>query len=113
MDESVDNLQKTLKKLGLDKNTIVIYCSDQGFYIGDHGWYDKRWMYDESLKMPFIVKWPGVTKPGSRNTDLIQNLDYAQTFLELAGAKIPEDMQGKSLVPLLKGNTAKDWRKSI
>ena len=109
----MDNLQKTLKKLGLDKNTIVIYCSDQGFYIGDHGWYDKRWMYDESLKMPFIVKWPGVTKPGSRNTDLIQNLDYAQTFLELAGAKIPEDMQGKSLVPLLKGNTAKDWRKSI
>ena len=103
VDESVDNLQKTLKKLGLDKNTIVIYCSDQGFYIGDHGWYDKRWMYDESLKMPFIVKWPGVTKPGSRNTDLIQNLDYAQTFLELAGAKIPEDMQGKSLVPLLKG----------
>ena len=113
VDESVDNLQKTLKKLGLDKNTIVIYCSDQGFYIGDHGWYDKRWMYDESLKMPFIVKWPGVTKPGSRNTDLIQNLDYAQTFLELAGAKIPEDMQGKSLVPLLKGNTPKDWRKSI
>ena len=79
---------KDIEELGLDKNTIVIYCSDQGFYIGDHGWYDKRWMYDESLKMPFIVKWPGVTKPGSRNTDLIQNLDYAQTFLELAGAKL-------------------------
>ena len=63
--------------------------------------------------MPFIVKWPGVTKPGSRNTDLIQNLDYAQTFLELAGTKLPEDMQGKSLVPLLKGNTPKDWRKEI
>ena len=113
VDESVDNLQKTLEKLGLDKNTIVIYSSDQGFYIGDHGWYDKRWMYDESLKMPFIVKWPGMTKPGSRNTDLIQNLDYAQTFLELAGAKIPEDMQGASLVPLLKGQTPKDWRKEI
>ena len=113
VDESVDNLQKTLKNLGLDKNTIVIYSSDQGFYIGDHGWYDKRWMYDESLKMPFIVKWPGMTKPGSRNTDLIQNLDYAQTFLELAGAKIPEDMQGASLVPLLKGQTPKDWRKEI
>jgi arylsulfatase A-like enzyme len=113
VDESVDNLQKTLKNLGLDKNTVVIYSSDQGFYIGDHGWYDKRWMYDESLKMPFIVKWPGMTKPGSRNADLIQNLDYAQTFLELAGAKIPEDMQGASLVPLLKGQTPKDWRKEI
>jgi arylsulfatase A-like enzyme len=113
VDESVDSLQTTLKNLGLDKNTIVIYSSDQGFYIGDHGWYDKRWMYDESLKMPFIVKWPGMTKPGSRNTDLIQNLDYAQTFLELAGAKIPEDMQGASLFPLLKGQTPKDWRKEI
>ena len=113
VDESVDNLQKTLRQLGLDKNTIVIYSSDQGFYIGDHGWYDKRWMYDESLKMPFIVKWPGVTKPGSRNTDLIQNLDYAETFLEVAGASIPEDMQGASLVPLLKGQTPKDWRKEI
>ena len=113
VDESVDNLQKTLSQLGLDKNTIVIYSSDQGFYIGDHGWYDKRWMYDESLKMPFIVKWPGVTKPGSRNTDLIQNLDYAETFLEVAGASIPEDMQGASLVPLLKGQTPKDWRKEI
>ena len=113
VDESVDNLQKTLRQLGLDKNTIVIYSSDQGFYIGDHGWYDKRWMYDESLKMPFIVKWPGVTKPGSRNTDLIQNLDYAETFLEVAGASIPKDMQGASLVPLLKGQTPKDWRKEI
>jgi len=113
VDESVDNLQKTLSQLGLDKNTIVIYSSDQGFYIGDHGWYDKRWMYDESLKMPFIVKWPGVTKPGSRNTNLIQNLDYAETFLEVAGASIPEDMQGASLVPLLKGQTPKDWRKEI
>ena len=113
VDESVDNLQNALRQLGLDKNTIVIYSSDQGFYIGDHGWYDKRWMYDESLKMPFIVKWPGVTKPGSRNTDLIQNLDYAETFLEVAGASIPEDMQGASLVPLLKGQTPKDWRKEI
>ena len=96
VDESVDRLQKELKKLGLDKNTIVIYSSDQGFYIGDHGWYDKRWMYEESLKMPFIVKWPGVVKAGSRNTDLVQNLDYAQTFLEIAGAPQPKDMQGFS-----------------
>jgi arylsulfatase A-like enzyme len=113
VDESVDRLQKELRRLGLDKNTIVIYSSDQGFYIGDHGWYDKRWMYEESLKMPFIVKWPGVVEPGSRNTDLVQNLDYAQTFLEIAGAPQPKDMQGLSLVPLLKGDTEKDWRKEI
>ena len=113
VDESLGVLQETLKELGLDKNTIVIYSSDQGFYIGDHGWYDKRWMYDESLKMPLIVKWPGVTKPGSRSKLMVQNLDYAETFLEAASSKIPADMQGASLVPLLKGETPSDWRKSI
>ncbi len=113
VDEGVGRLVDTLKALGLDKNTIVIYSSDQGFYIGDHGWYDKRWMYDESMKMPLIVKWPGITKPGTRNKDLVQNLDYAQTFLGIAGAKIPEDMQGRSLVPLLKGQTPSDWRTSL
>ena len=102
-----------LKQNNLEENTIVIYSSDQGFYLGDHGWFDKRWMYEESLKMPLIVKWPGVAKPGSVNTDLVQNLDYAETFLEVAGAAVPEDMQGKSLVPLLKGETPADWRKSI
>ena len=113
VDESVGTLVDYLKSKGLDKNTIVVYSSDQGFYIGDHGWFDKRWMYEESLKMPLVVKWPGVTKPGSVNTDLVQNLDYAETFLDAAGAKIPDDMQGRSLVPLLKGNTPTDWRKSI
>ena len=113
VDESVGRLRATLKDLGLADNTIVIYCSDQGFYIGDHGWYDKRWMYEESLMMPFIVNWPGVTKPGSRDTHLIQNLDYAETFLDIAGAKIPADMQGTSLVPLLRGQNPKDWRTSI
>ena len=113
VDESVGRLRATLKDLGLADNTIVIYCSDQGFYIGDHGWYDKRWMYEESLMMPFIVNWPGVTKPGSRDTHLIQNLDYAETFLDIAGAKIPADMQGTSLVPLLRGQNPKDWRSSI
>ncbi len=113
VDESVGRLRKTLDELGLADNTIVIYCSDQGFYIGDHGWYDKRWMYEESLKMPFIVHWPGTIKAGSKNTDLVQNLDYAPTFLDIAGADIPKDIQGKSVVPLLKGKTPKDWRKSI
>ena len=113
VDESVGTLMATLEELGLDENTVVIYSSDQGFYIGDHGWYDKRWMYEESLKMPLIVKWPGVTEAGSRNTDLVQNLDYASTFLEMAGAKIPSDLQGKSLVPLLKGEGDGDFREAI
>ena len=113
VDESVGKLMATLDQMNLDDNTVVIYSSDQGFYIGDHGWYDKRWMYEESLKMPFICKWPGVTKPGSRVKELIQNLDYAETFIEMAGAEIPADMQGKSLVPLLKGEKPDDWRKSI
>lgn len=113
VDESVETIQDTLAELDLDDNTIVIYSSDQGFYIGDHGWYDKRWMYEESLKMPFIVKWPGVTKPGSKTAKMVQNLDYAETFLDIAGATIPDDMQGLSLVPLLKGENPQDWRKSI
>ncbi|MCH2123008.1 MAG: sulfatase, partial [Pirellulaceae bacterium] len=113
VDESVGRLMATLEDLGLSENTVVIYSSDQGFYVGDHGWYDKRWMYEESLKMPFIIKWPGVTQPGSVNEDMIQNLDYAETFLDMAQAPIPADMQGRSLVPLLKGETPADWRTSI
>ncbi|MCH1505745.1 MAG: sulfatase [Verrucomicrobiales bacterium] len=113
VDEGIGRLRGTLTELGLDENTIVIYSSDQGFYIGDHGWYDKRWMYEESLKMPFVIKWPGTTIPGSRSTHMIQNLDYAQTFLDMANAPIPKDMQGRSLVPLLKGRNPDDWRTSI
>ncbi len=113
VDESVGQLMATLDELGIADNTIVIYSSDQGFYVGDHGWFDKRWMYEESLKMPLIVKWPGVTKPDSRCQAMVQNLDYAETFLDMAGAKVPADMQGVSLVPLLKGTTPKDWRTSI
>ena len=113
VDESVGTLIQTLDELGLTENTVVVYSSDQGFYVGDHGWYDKRWMYDESLAMPLIVKWPGVTAAGAVNNDLVQNLDYAETFLELADAAIPADMQGKSLVPLLRGETPADWRQSI
>ena len=113
VDENVGKLLDYLDKTGLAKNTVVIYSSDQGFYLGEHGWFDKRWMYDESLKMPFIVKWPGVVEPGSRDKHLVQNLDYASTFLEMAGAPVPADLQGKSLVPLLKGESPKDWRKAI
>jgi len=113
VDESVATLVKTLDELELGDNTVVIYCSDQGFYIGDHGWYDKRWMYEESLKMPLIVKWPGVAEPGSRNHDLVQNIDYAATFLEMAGAPVPDDLQGKSLVPLLEGRGEEPFRDAI
>ena len=113
VDENLARLRKALEDQDLADNTVFVYSSDQGFYIGDHGWYDKRWMYEESLKMPLIISWPGVIKPGSRNTDLVQNLDYAQTFLEMAGAETPSDMQGASLMPLLKGNRPDDWRKSI
>lgn len=114
VDDNIGNLMSTLKELGLDENTIVIYSSDQGFYIGDHGWYDKRWMYEESLKMPLIVKWPGVTDAGSVNEELVQNLDYAPTFLDIAGAEIPADIQGKSLKPLLKGaENADPFREAV
>lgn len=113
VDESVGRLMSYLESTGLDENTVVIYSSDQGFYLGDHGWYDKRWMYEESLRMPLIVKWPGVTRGGSVNRDLVQNLDYAETFLEMAGLEAPPEMQGSSLVPLLRGVRPEGWRDSI
>jgi arylsulfatase A-like enzyme len=113
VDDSVGRVLKYLDDSGLAKDTVVIYSSDQGFYLGDRGWYDKRWMYEESLRMPFLVRWPGVVKPRSVNADLVQNLDFAETFLDMAGLKAPPEMQGKSLVPLLKGKTPADWRKSI
>jgi len=113
IDDSVGRLLNYLEESGLDKNTVVMYSSDQGFYLGEHGWFDKRFMYEESFSTPLVAKWPGVIKPGSRNKDLVQNIDFAETFLDLAGAPIPDDMQGLSLVPLLKGKTPKDWRKSL
>ncbi len=113
VDDQVGRVLDYLDESGLAQNTVVIYSSDQGFYLGDHGWYDKRWMYEESLKMPFVIRWPNVIDAGSENNDLIQNLDYAETFLDIAGVDIPSEMQGNSLVPLLKGKTPADWRESI
>ncbi|OVE74359.1 hypothetical protein BVX94_00580 [bacterium B17] len=113
IDDSVGRILDYLKESGLDKNTVVIYASDQGFYLGEHGWFDKRFMYEESFSTPLIVRWPGVVKKGKRNDDLVQNIDWAPTFLDIAGAPIPEDMQGESIVPLLKGKTPNDWRKSL
>jgi arylsulfatase A-like enzyme len=113
VDDNLGRVLDYLDEAGMTENTVVIYSSDQGFYLGDHGWYDKRWMYEESLRMPFIVRWPGVVQPGSENSDLVQNLDFAETFLEMAGVDIPADMQGRSLVPLLEGRTPADWREAI
>ena len=113
VDENIGRLLDYLDKSGLAENTVVIYSSDQGWYLGEHGWYDKRWMYEESFRTPLLARWPGVTKPGSENHDLVQNLDYAETFLDLCGVKRPKDMQGESIVPLLKGKKPKDWRESL
>ena len=111
VDKSVGQIQEYLKETGLDENTIVIYSSDQGFYLGEHGWFDKRFMYEESLKTPLLIKWPGVIKPGSVNPDLVSNLDFAETFLEMAGGKVPKDKQGKKLLPLLEGKKPGEWRR--
>ena len=113
VDESVGRLVDWLEEKGLADDTIVIYSSDQGFYLGDHGWYDKRWMYEESLMMPLIVRWPGVVEPGSTVDALVQNIDYAPTFLDIAGAATPANVHGDSLVPLLRGETPEDWRDAI
>ncbi|MCG8578306.1 MAG: sulfatase [Bacteroidales bacterium] len=110
VDKGVGRVLDYLEEKGLDENTIVIYSSDQGFYLGEHGWFDKRFMYEESLRTPLLVKWPGVTQAGSINNDLVSNLDFAQTFLEIAGAAEPEEMQGSSIVPLLNGTKPADWR---
>ena len=103
VDEGVGKVLDFLKQNGLEENTIVIYTSDQGFYLGEHGWFDKRFIFDESFKTPLLIKWPGVIKAGSKNSQMVQNLDYAQTFLEAAGVKPPADMQGESLIPIFKG----------
>lgn len=113
MDEAIGRVLDYLKINNLDKNTIVVYSSDQGFYNGEHGWYDKRWMYEESLRNPLIIKWPGVTRPGSKCEEMVQNIDYAPTFVQAAGITIPEPIQGKSLAPLLRGERPEEWRSSI
>jgi len=113
VDESAGRLLDYLKEAGLEQNTIVVYSSDQGFFLGEHGWFDKRWIYEESLRTPLLVRWPGVVKPGGTSRDLVSNVDFAETFLDAAGAAVPPEMQGWSLVPVLKGATPPDWRKSF
>ncbi len=113
VDDNLGRVLNYLDETGLADNTVVIYSSDQGFYLGEHGWFDKRWMYEESLRTPLIVRWPRVVKPGSTNADIVSSVDFAETFLDLAGAPVPGDMHGRSLVPLLKDRTPSDWRKTF
>jgi arylsulfatase A-like enzyme len=113
VDDSVGRLLKFLDDEGLAKNTIVIYTSDQGFFLGDHDWFDKRFMYEESLRMPFLVRYPGVVKPHTQNNDMILNVDFAPTFLACAGLPVPKEVQGRSILPLLEQSTPKDWRTSM
>lgn len=112
VDDSVGELNDLLESTGMAENTVFIYSSDQGFYLGEHGWFDKRFMFDESYRTPLLVRWPGQVKPGSTNSDLVSNLDFAQTFLDIAGVESPAEMQGASLVPILKGKMPSDWRTS-
>jgi arylsulfatase A-like enzyme len=113
LDENVGRLLDALDERGLADDTVVIYTSDQGFFLGDHGWFDKRFMYEESLRMPLLVRYPGVVAPGSTSDLMALNVDLAQTILELAGVPPTAAMQGRSLVPLLRGERPADWRTSI
>ncbi len=113
VDENVGRLLDYMEDSGLDDNTMVIYTSDQGFYLGEHGWFDKRFVYDESFKTPLLIKWPNVIEPGITNTEMVQNLDFAQTILEAAQIEAPNDMQGESLVPLLLGNQEEWTREAV
>jgi arylsulfatase A-like enzyme len=110
IDDSVGRLLQYLDKTGLASNTIVIYSSDQGFFLGEHGWFDKRWIFQESARTPLLIRWPGVARAGATNLDIVSHLDLAETFLEAAGQPIPKRMQGRSLRPLLQGHTPTDWR---
>ena len=113
VDESVGEILKYLEQHDLDKNTILVYTSDQGFYLGEHGWFDKRFMYEESFIMPLAIRYPSEIKAGTEIRSLTQNIDFAPTFLDFCGMAIPDDMQGVSFRPLLSGKTPTDWRKSL
>ncbi len=113
VDDNVGRMLDYLDTAGLADNTIVVYGSDQGFYLGEHGLYDKRWMYRESLAMPLVARWPGKIKAGARVDALTQNIDYAPTFLEAAGIAPPPGTQGASLLPLMRGERPDDWRDAV
>ena len=113
IDDNVGRILEYLDSHGLAQNTLVVYSSDQGFFTGEHGWNDKRWMYEQSLSMPLLMRWPAVIKPGARIEQMVQNIDYAPTFLDVAGVAVPNEVQGCSLVPLLQGQSPRSWRREI
>ncbi|MFT3702078.1 MAG: sulfatase [Agriterribacter sp.] len=113
MDRNIGKILDYLDSTGLSKNTVVVYASDQGFYLGEHGWFDKRFIYEQSLKTAFVIRYPGVIKPGSRVKDFVSNIDWAPTILDLAGVKSLSDIQGRSFLPLLKQQKVTDWRKDV
>jgi arylsulfatase A-like enzyme len=113
VDDSVGQLLEYLDKNGLAANTIVVYVSDQGFYLGEHGWFDKRFMYEQSLRTPLMIRWPGVVKPGTVDDHMVSNVDFAETFLDAAGVDVPSEMQGRSILPILRGEAPSDWRTSF
>ena len=113
IDRNLGRVLAYLDRAGLRENTLVIYTSDQGFFLGEHGWYDKRFMYEESLRMPFVARWPVMIKPGTRSDRFALNVDFAPTFLAAAGLAAPADVQGRSLLPLLHGDSPADWRTTM
>jgi len=113
LDDGVGRVVDYLREEGLLEETVVIYAGDQGFFLGENGWFDKRWIYEESMRQPLIVHWPEGIDPGSVSEQLVQNIDVAPTVLDLAGAEVPDQMQGRSLVPLLTGGAPDDWREAV
>ena len=113
VDDSVGRVLDALDKANLARNTVVVYTSDQGFFLGDHGMFDKRFMYEESLRMPFLVRWPAGIKPGTKSDAIALNVDFAPTFLDLAGLPPSAEMQGRSLQGVLRGRPPADWRTSM
>ena len=111
VDRNVGRVIEYLRQHGLLNNTMIVYTSDQGFYMGEHGWFDKRFMYEESFRTPLLVYYPG-GKHGVVK-EMVQNIDYAPTFLDVAGAKVPSDIQGQSFLPLLEGKKPANWRQSL
>jgi arylsulfatase A-like enzyme len=113
VDDSVGRILQYLDDNNLADNTIVIYASDQGFFLGEQGWYDKRFMNDPALRLPLIIRWPGVAQAGSRIDAVTQNIDVLPTLCSAAGANVPTRVQGRDLRPLLEGDTPDDWRSAV
>jgi arylsulfatase A-like enzyme len=112
-DDNIGRLLGYLDKSGLADNTIVVFTGDHGFFLGEHGWFDKRFMYEPALRIPWLIRYPGVVKPGSTTDSWVLSIDNAPSVLDMVGLSVPDDMQGRSVLPVIQGNTPSDWRKSM